>query len=150
MRRATVYTDGACIKDNVGGWGWITTTGYMDSGQVPDTTNQRMELEAALHAVGVLAWHYDEIVVVSDSAYLVNCFNNNWYFGWERNGWRNSKGMPVANQDLWQELIRLNSDFSVIWRKVKGHSGDPMNDKADELATCAARGTKHTIRKKRK
>lgn len=78
--------------------------------------------------------------VVSDSAYVVNCFRNRWWAGWERRGWRSAQGKPVANQDLWKELLPLALDPNrpVTFAWVKGHSGDPMNDLVDLLATSEA------------
>ena len=78
--------------------------------------------------------------VVSDSTYVVNCFRQEWWVGWERRGWRNTQGKPVANQDLWRELLALALDAGrpVTFQWVKGHSGHPMNDRVDLLATEAA------------
>ncbi len=77
------------------------------------------------------------IEIVSDSTYVVNCFRDNWWVKWERNGWRNSKKEPVANVDLWKPLIELVRSGDVSFRWVKGHSGDPMNDLVDQLAVEA-------------
>ena len=78
--------------------------------------------------------------MISDSTYVVNCFRQQWWVGWKRRGWRNTQGKPVANQDLWKELLTLALDSSrpVTFEWVKGHSGDPMNDRVDQLATEAA------------
>ena len=78
---------------------------------------------------------------MSDSTYVVNCFRQKWWVGWKRRGWRNSQGKPVANRDLWEQLLDLALDPKrrVTFQWVKGHSGDPMNDWVDQLATGAGR-----------
>jgi ribonuclease HI len=80
------------------------------------------------------------VEIVSDSTYVVKCFHDKWHAGWLRRGWKNSQGQPVANRDLWEVLIPmvLESDREVRFTWVKGHSGDPMNDFVDSLATAAA------------
>jgi ribonuclease HI len=113
------------------------------SGAEAHTTNQRMEITAALEALRSLipsAAADDEVIVVSDSTYVVKCFTDRWWQGWQRKGWRNSQNKPVANQDLWEPLIELAvaSVPVVTFRWVKGHSGDRWNDRVDELATVAA------------
>jgi ribonuclease HI len=82
----------------------------------------------------------DPIEIVSDSTYVVKCFNDNWHQGWLRRGWKNSQGKPVANRDLWEQLFELvlQSPREITFSWVKGHSGDRMNDFVDELATVAA------------
>ncbi len=98
-----------------------------------------MEITAALEA---LVDHPgdDPIEIVSDSTYVVNCFRDKWYVGWRARGWRNSQRQPVANRDLWERLLTLAVDAGrdVRFSWVKGHSGDPMNDLVDALATEAA------------
>lgn len=130
-----VYTDGGCRK-TVGGWAWYNedTLEYESGVEVP-STNQRMELLAALDA---LDHHLDdeELCIVSDSQYLVNCFKNRWFERWERNGWRNNKGFPIENQDLWRALIGLyKAHGSVEFEWVRGHAGIFGNEKADQLCT---------------
>jgi ribonuclease HI len=109
--------------------------GRWESGFDPSTTNQRMELCAALAACEAFA---GALTVVSDSTYVVHCWRDRWWEGWLRRGWRNSKKEPVANQDLWERLVphfRDRADLSLEW--VKGHSGDRWNDVADRLAVAA-------------
>ena len=133
-----VYTDGSCLGNpGPGGWAWAVDGGPSDSGGEPHTTNQRMEVTAVLRALEALP---GPAHVVSDSTYVVNCFRNRWWVGWKRRGWRNAQGKPVANQDLWQELLVVALDPSrpVTFEWVKGHSGDRMNDVVDLLATRAA------------
>jgi ribonuclease HI len=133
-----VYTDGACIGNpGPGGWAWAVPGGAFASGADPDTTNQRMELTAALSAMRAIG---GVLRVVSDSTYVVNCFNQRWYAGWERRGWTNSKREPVANQDIWRPMIELFHARAgeVTFQWVKGHSDDPMNDLVDRLAVEAS------------
>jgi ribonuclease HI len=140
----TVYTDGACINNQgpggrgPGGWAWAVPGGAHASGAEPDTTNQRMELTAALQA---LRANGGDLQVVSDSAYVVNCFKQGWHEKWEQNGWKNAKRQPVENQDLWRPLLAAYRERHgyIRFAKVKAHSGDPDNDVVDRLATEAAR-----------
>jgi len=133
-----VFTDGACRGNpGPGGWAWAVDGGASDSGGEPHTTNQRMEVTAVVRALTSLP---GPLHVVSDSTYVVNCFKDRWWEGWQRRGWRNTQGKPVANQDLWRELIPLvvEADRPVSFAWVKGHSGHRMNDLVDLLATQAA------------
>ncbi len=142
MDQVTVYTDGACRGNpGPGGWAWAVPGGEFASGAAPHTTNQRMEIMAALEALTTLVPQLPSgILVVSDSTYVVKCFTDRWWQGWQRKGWKNSQNKPVANQDLWEPLIELAvaSEPNVSFRWVKGHSGDQWNDRVDELATLAA------------
>jgi ribonuclease HI len=138
--RIVVYTDGACSGNpGPGGWAWaIAPDGQRSgSGGETSTTNQRMELMAVLEAVRSHADEVVEIHVVSDSTYVVNCFRDGWWVRWRRNGWRNSQRQPVANVDLWEPLVDLVERHAVTFEWVKGHSGDPMNDRVDALAVAA-------------
>ena len=135
-----VWTDGACSGNpGPGGWAWATRDGRQDSGGEPGTTNQRMEIKAALEALRALP---GALVVVSDSTYVVNCIRQRWYANWLKNGWRNSQKKPVANVDLWEPMIELylarRTEVGFEW--VKGHSGNPMNDLVDSLAVAASFG----------
>ena len=133
-----VYTDGACLGNpGRGGWAWAVPEGAYASGAEPLTTNQRMEVTAALEAVRSIE---GPLEVVSDSIYVVNCFRDRWWEGWLARGWRNSQRKPVANRDLWEpfvDVVRARGDVQFRW--VKGHSDDPMNDLVDRLAVAAAR-----------
>ena len=134
--RIVVYTDGACSGNpGPGGWAWAIEGGAFASGAVPHTTNQRMEITAALEAVRALS---DPLEVVSDSTYVVNCFKQRWHEGWRANGWKNSQRKPVANRDLWEPFIELALERNVTFRWVKGHGTDRMNQLVDELAVEAA------------
>lgn len=133
-----MYTDGACSGNpGPGGWAWATDREHFACGGEAHTTNQRMEIRAAFEAVKALS---GPLEVVSDSAYVVNCFKDRWWTGWHKRGWLNSQKKPVANRDLWEPFIELvNSRGDVTFRWVKGHSGHPMNDLVDELAVEAGR-----------
>ena len=135
-----VYTDGACAGNpGPGGWAWAVAPdghprGY---GGSPRTTNQRMELQAVLEG---LRSNPGDLTIVSDSTYVVNCFRDRWWVKWRANGWRNSKKQPVANTDLWVPLVDLVEERRPVFKWVKGHSGDPMNDLVDQLAVVASAG----------
>ncbi|MCP5025361.1 MAG: hypothetical protein GY929_03675 [Actinomycetia bacterium] len=133
---SVVYTDGACSGNpGPGGWAWAQPHGAWANGADPDTTNQRMELLAALEAVRAIE---GPLEVVSDSTYVVNCFRDRWYEGWLRRNWLNSQKKPVANRDLWEPFIDLVLERGdVEFRWVKGHSGEPMNELVDQLAVEA-------------
>jgi ribonuclease HI len=138
-----VYTDGSCLRNpGPGGWAWAVPGGRSDSGGEVMTTNQRMEITAALKALTALREDAADrpIVVVSDSTYVVKCFVERWWERWLQRGWRNAAGKPVANRDLWEPLfdLALRPDRPVTFRWVKGHSGDPWNELVDELAVAAA------------
>lgn len=135
-RLTVVYTDGSSSGGwGPGGWAWAVDGGPEGSGGDLHTTNQRMEVTAALEAIKTLT---GPLVVVSDSAYLVNCFLRRWHEGWRRRDWvTHGTGQPVANRDLWEELVPLALDRGVQFRWIKGHSGDRMNDHVDRLAGLA-------------
>ena len=145
-----IYTDGSTTKSR-SGWGFVAVKNneiiYQKSGveHIGDT-NQMMELIAALEAC---KWatnqHYDNIIIYSDSAYLVNCYNDKWFIKWENNNWKNSKNEPVANIDLWKQLIMYFRLPNINFVKVKGHNGDQYNEIADKLATGAIELTDEQI-----
>ncbi len=133
-----IHTDGACRGNpGPGGWAWASGDEFA-SGAAEHTTNQRMEMMAVIEALREN--EDDPIEIVSDSSYVVKCFNDRWYVGWLRRGWKNSQGKPVANRDLWEQLFALVLDAKrdVRFSWVKGHSGDAMNELVDALATEAA------------
>ena len=138
LEPTVVYTDGSCLGNpGPGGWAWAVPGGAQESGGEPHTTNQRMEVTAVVQALRGIS---GPLHVISDSTYVVNCFRQRWWEGWLRRGWRNSAGKPVANRDLWETLLSLALDDgrSVTFGWVRGHSGDPMNELVDQLATSAA------------
>lgn len=136
------YTDGACSPNpGPGGWAAVVVVDgreYELCGHEPHTTNQRMELMGAIQALRWLKTT-TRVAIYSDSAYVVNCFRDRWYVRWQKNGWKNSQGKPVENRDLWETLTALAEQHEVIWHKVAGHAGVPLNERADRLATEAIR-----------
>ena len=139
-KTVTLYTDGACSGNpGPGGWGALLMYGDIKkelSGGEPDTTNNRMELTAAIE--GLHALKYPCIVeLYTDSAYLCNAFLNGWIWGWQKNNWKKADKKPVLNVDLWQELIDLSHKHTIHWHKVKGHADNEYNNRCDELARAA-------------
>ena len=137
--RVEIWTDGGC-KPNPGrgGWGAILQFGDHErelSGAEPATTNNRMELTAALAALDALK-RPCTVVLHTDSEYLRNGITR-WHQGWVRRNWRNAAGDPVANMDLWRRLLAAAAGHRIEWRWVRGHAGDHMNERADALATAA-------------
>jgi ribonuclease HI len=114
------------------------------TGADPVTTNNRMELTAAAAALEALT-RPCRVVVHTDSEYVRNGVTR-WHTGWVRRNWRNAAGAPVANMDLWQRLLAVEKQHEVEWRWVRGHSGDPMNERADRLATAAREGIGGCVR----
>ena len=141
--KVEIYTDGACSGNpGYGGWGAVLIYKGREkeiSGSEANTTNQRMELRACIEALSAIKKDVS-IFVYTDSAYLANCFKQEWYKKWMQNGWRNSHGQPVANQDLWEKLIELALQYRVEFVKIKGHSGIKFNERADKLARNEIRG----------
>ncbi len=140
LKHVEIYTDGAC-SGNPGPGGWGAVLFYGDtkkelSGGARHTTNQRMEMKAVIEGLKALK-EPCRVTIYSDSAYVINAFKQNWLDNWERNGWLNSKKEPVKNQELWQELQSLSQMHDVHWVKVKGHSDNRWNNRADELAVAA-------------
>jgi ribonuclease HI len=134
-----VWTDGGC-RPNPGPGGWAAILRFRGterelSGADPATTNNRMELTAAAMALETLK-RPCRVVLHTDSEYVKNGVTR-WHQGWVRRNWRNSAGDPVANMDLWRRLLDAAKAHRIEWRWVRGHSGDPMNDRVDRLATEA-------------
>lgn len=142
MKQVTIYTDGACSGNpGPGGWGVVLMFNEFRkemSGFDPQTTNNRMELTAAIEALCALK-EPCEVKLYSDSAYLVNAFQQKWLDNWQKRNWVKSDKKPVENQDLWKELLRLTGVHVVTWIKVKGHASNKENNRCDELATGAIR-----------
>ncbi|MDR1321954.1 MAG: ribonuclease HI [Gracilibacteraceae bacterium] len=142
MKTVVIYTDGACSGNpGPGGWGAVLTYGETSkevSGFAPDTTNQRMELTAAVRALEQLT-EACRVELYSDSAYLINAFTQGWLDKWQRNGWLTSKKEAVDNQDLWRALLALAQTHAVSWHKVKGHADNQQNNRCDALARAAVR-----------
>ena len=139
-KKVNIYTDGACSGNpGPGGWGCILEFGPHKkelSGFMEGTTNNRMELFAAISGLGALKEPCD-VTLYSDSNYLVQAFNDHWIDGWQRRGWKTSNGTPVENQDLWAILLIQTRKHNVQFVKVKGHADHPQNNRCDELATGA-------------
>ncbi len=138
MKKVVIYTDGACSGNpGKGGWGAVLIYGKIEreiSGSDEVTTNNKMELTACVESLKLLK-EPCEVELFSDSAYVVNAFNDNWIEGWIKNDWKNSQKKPVANKEIWQELIALTEKHKVKFNKVKGHAGDKYNEICDALAT---------------
>lgn len=141
MPKLFAYTDGACSGNpGPGGWGVLLIAREGDSilktrelsGGEAQTTNNRMELLAAISALEALS-RASDLTVVTDSAYVKNGVTE-WIHGWKRNGWRTASRAPVKNADLWQRLDAAQTRHRVEWRWIKGHAGHAENEKADELA----------------
>ncbi len=141
MAELFAYTDGACSGNpGPGGWGVLMQAKDGEAvvkerelqGGEAETTNNRMELLAAIHALETLS-KPSSITIVTDSAYVKNGVTG-WIHGWKRNGWKTSNKKPVKNVELWQRLDEAASRHDVIWEWVKGHAGHPENERADELA----------------
>jgi ribonuclease HI len=134
-----IWTDGGC-KPNPGPGGWAAILCFRNverelSGAEPVTTNNRMELTAAMMALEALK-RPCRVVLHTDSEYLKNGVTR-WHAGWVRRNWRNAAGDPVANMDLWRRVLAAAAAHQIEWRWVRGHSGNPMNERADVLATAA-------------
>lgn len=135
-KKVALYTDGAC-KGNPGAGGWGVVLEYgkhrkeLFGGDV-ETTNNRMELMAAIAGLSALKSRC-VVDLYTDSVYVKDGITK-WLSNWKSNGWRTAAKKPVANQDLWEQLDQAVSDHQVNWHWVKGHSGDPGNERADELA----------------
>lgn len=138
MKKVIIYTDGACSGNpGDGGWGAILKYGVHEkeiSGFEENTTNNRMELKAAIEALKSLKGPC-LVELYSDSAYLINCFEKKWLEGWKINGWRNSSKDEVKNIEMWKVLDELNNTHNIKWIKVKGHSDNEYNNRCDKLAT---------------
>ena len=140
MKKVTIYTDGACSGNpGPGGWGAVLIYNGIEkelSGAEKDTTNNRMELFAAISALRALK-EPCEVELYSDSAYLCNAINEQWLFDWKQKNWRNASKKDVKNVDLWEELITLMGLHRITFIKVKGHADNVYNNRCDKLATSA-------------
>ena len=141
MTELVAFTDGACSGNpGPGGWGVLLIARDGDTvlkerelkGGEAETTNNRMELLAAIEALDALS-RPSALTIVTDSAYVKNGVTS-WIHGWKRNGWRTASKKPVKNEDLWRRLDEAQARHDVTWEWVKGHDGHPENERADELA----------------
>ena len=137
MEKVTIYTDGACSGNpGPGGWGCVLIYGNKEkemSGAKNDTTNNVMEMTAVINALKALKMPC-EVELYSDSAYVVNAFEQGWIYNWLKNGWKTADKKPVKNDDLWKEMYELTKVHKVTFNKVKGHADNEYNNRCDELA----------------
>lgn len=145
MDKIVIYTDGAC-SGNPGPGGWGTILMYKNikreiSGGNDNTTNNIMEITAVIEGLNMLK-HECEVEVYSDSAYVVNAFNQGWIYNWKKNNWKTANKEPVKNKELWEKLYLLTQKHKVTFIKVKGHADNPYNNRCDELARNAITGKK--------
>ena len=151
MSKITIYTDGACSGNpGPGGWGCVILEGEPDnpskeiemSGGEKSTTNNRMELMAAIQSLSRVAQDSEmavnEVTLITDSQYVKNGITQ-WIFNWKKNGWKTANKQPVKNQDLWIKLDELTHTLNIKWGRVKGHAGNKYNEICDTLATTAAK-----------
>ncbi len=146
MKQVTIYTDGACIGNpGPGGYGTVllcdTTTPERKelSGGYRWTTNNRMEIMAVLAGLRSLK-EPCRVTLYSDSRYVVDAMSKGWAAGWRAKGWRKADKTPALNPDLWSEMLEISERHQIEYRWVKGHAGNPENERCDELAVTAARG----------
>lgn len=141
MKKVEIYTDGACRGNpGKGGWGAILRYGEFEreiSGGDPSTTNNRMELTAAIEALKLLK-EPCEVTLTSDSKYMIDAIEKKWIDSWRAKGWRKSDGKPVLNIDLWEKLLELLDTHKVTFVWVHGHAGHEYNERCDVLATTFA------------
>lgn len=140
MEKVIIYTDGAC-SGNPGPGGWGAVLMYKDakkeiSGGSKETTNNIMELTAVVEGLKMLKYPC-EVELYSDSAYIVNSFNQGWIYNWKKKNWKTADGKEVKNKEIWQELYELAKTHKVTFNKVKGHSNNEYNNRCDELARNA-------------
>ena len=142
-----IYSDGSCLGNpGPGGWGVLLRwRGHEKelSGGAKETTNNRMELQAAIQALNELK-KPSKIVLTTDSRYVIQGINE-WMAGWVARGWKTAAKQPVKNQDLWQELHRAIQPHSITWQWVKGHAGHDENERVDELARLAAQAQQDAL-----
>ncbi len=137
-----IFTDGSCdTVSGRGGWGYLLRCGAQQqtaSGFAADTTNNRMELTAAVEALSALKKPCT-VTIITDSQYLKNAFTAGWLKNWQRNGWKTASKQPVKNKDLWLRLLTLSATHDLSWSWTKGHAGHAENEIVDKLALQARR-----------
>ena len=136
MKEVTIHTDGAC-SGNPGIGGWAAVLEYNKSqksisGAAAHTTNNRMELQAAIEGLKTLTMPC-QVIIFTDSTYLRDGISK-WIYKWQQNGWRTAGKKPVKNQDLWKELMQVSEKHHIQWHWLKGHNGNPQNEECDRLA----------------
>lgn len=153
---AEVYTDGSLKrigKATFGGWAFIVVRDgheiFCTGANEMDTTNQRMELTAMVKALDYIKDNREpneRVIIYSDSAYIINCYQQDWYINWEKNGWQNAQHKDVANRDLWEQIIPYFDNFWYYFMKVPGHAGNYWNEKCDDVAQDMANRLKISYR----
>lgn len=137
-----LYTDGACSGNpGPGGWGTLLIWNGKEkvlSGGHPDSTNNRMEMQAVIEGLKALK-RKCHVKVHSDSALIINAFTKGWIQNWQKNGWKKADKKPVENRELWEEMIHYVNEHKVSWIKVKGHSDNELNNRVDQLAVEASK-----------
>lgn len=145
MDEVIIYTDGACSGNpGKGGWGAILICNGVKkeiSGAVEITTNNKMELTAPIEALSLLKRPCN-VKLYSDSAYLINAFEEGWIYNWQKNGWQTSTKKDVKNRDLWEKIYEFTKVHKIEWIKVKGHSDNEYNNRCDEMAVNAIKTLK--------
>ena len=146
IKMIKIYTDGAC-SGNPGPGGWAALLNFkgnekLVSGYVTNTTNSRMEMVAIIEGLKTLKKAPSKVEILTDSAFIVNAFKDRWMDKWDAGGWKTSKGEPVANQDLWFELLDLIKKHEVTFTWIKGHENDPGNERVNKEAQRQAQETK--------
>ncbi|MEA5012801.1 MAG: ribonuclease HI [Angelakisella sp.] len=138
-KHVALFTDGACSGNpGPGGWGAVLRFGLTEkelSGGEAETTNNRMELTAAIKGLSALK-EPCHVTLTSDSKYLIDAVTKGWVYGWKKKGWKRSGNAPVLNVDLWEELLKLLAVHEVEFVWVKGHAGHPENERCDRLAVA--------------
>lgn len=149
LKKVEIYTDGACSGNpGIGGWAAILLYNSVKkeiSGFDENTTNNRMELTAAIRSLELLKFPC-YVNLYSDSNYLINAFNNGWLIKWQKNNWIKSDKTPVENKDLWLKLLNLASIHKINWIKVKGHADNIYNNRCDKLAREEINKNKEAIK----
>ena len=142
MPKVEIYTDGSCLRNpGPGGWGAILKYGTLEkelSGGERDTTNNRMELTAAIEALRALKVPCD-VTLTTDSRYLCDGMTKGWAASWKAKGWKRADGSPALNPELWDTLLRLCATHRVTFVWVRGHAGHPFNERCDAMAQAEAR-----------
>ena len=148
VTQAIVFTDGACLGNpGPGGYAAVVTIAGQEQiivGRDPSTTNNKMEMTAAIKALEAVP-HSTPIIIHSDSQYVIKGATQ-WLRGWKAKGWRKADGKPVLNQELWLEIDRLTQGRKITWQWVKGHAGHEQNERVDGLANTEAQKAAETIR----
>ena len=142
MKRVEIFTDGACSGNpGPGGWGTVLRYGKAEkelSGGEANTTNNRMELSAVIAGLAALK-EPCEVILTTDSKYVVDSITKGWVYGWKQRGWIKSDKKPALNVDLWEQLLPLLDKHHVTFVWVKGHAGHPENERCDALAVAESR-----------